>query len=289
MSSAAPTKREHRTNTLPSHKGVFDWLKPFVSTSVGMKATTAITGFLLTGFVIVHLIGNLKVFAGPDAINGYAKFLKDLGPGLWLARGALLAIFLVHLVLALTLAVRALAARPIRYQHPATIQATRASLTMPWTGLAILAFTAFHLAHYTFACVAQVQARSVITGKMKESNYLDLVDAHGRHDVYTMVVKGFENPYVSALYVLAMAILFVHLKHGVASAFQSLGLNTPRIQPFVRGLSLAVAALVTLGNVGIVAMVWAGQVPVDPVPMTRAGAEDIPTPLPPGPPAPKAP
>jgi succinate dehydrogenase cytochrome b subunit len=281
MSSAAPVQREETNNRTP-RPGLLTWLKPFVTSSVGMKATTAVTGFLLTGFVIVHLIGNLKVFGGPNAVNSYAKFLKDLGPLLWIFRGALLAVFLLHVVLALTLARRARLARPVRYQHPATIQATRASLTMQWTGLTILAFAAFHLAHFTFGWVQTVRAKSVITGKLKESNYLDLVDSQGRHDVYTMVVKGFENPYVCAIYLIAMALLFVHLKHGIGSAFQSLGLNTPRLQPFIRRLSLTLAALITLGNVGIVVLVWAGQVPVDPVPLTSAGAEDIPTPLPPG-------
>jgi succinate dehydrogenase / fumarate reductase cytochrome b subunit len=251
-----------------------------------MKATTAVTGFLLTGFVIVHLIGNLNVLAGPDAINGYAKFLKDLGPGLWIARGALLTVFALHVVLALTLAQRARDARPVRYQYPATIQATQASLTMPWTGLAILAFVVFHLAHYTFAWVATVPARSIITNQPRESNYLDLVDAHGRHDVYTMVVKGFENPWVSGIYVVAMLILFVHLKHGIGSVFQSLGLNTPRVQPFIRGLAVTLAFLLSFGNIALVGLVWAGQVPVDPAPLTKAGAEDLPTPLPPGAPKP---
>src|SRR5262245_39562972 len=148
MSSSVSTKRAFPANSLPSRKGVIDWLKPFVTTSVGMKATTAVTGFLLTGFVVVHLIGNLQVlpvFGGQDALNNYALSLKKLGPLLWVARGGLLTVFAVHIYLALTLAVRARRARPIRYQHPATIQARTASLTMPWTGLAILAFALFHL------------------------------------------------------------------------------------------------------------------------------------------------
>ena len=90
MSSTVPTKQLLRTNTLPAGKGVLNWLRPFVTTSVGMKATTAVTGILLTGFVIAHLIGNLQVLpamGGREAINAYAKFLKDLGPALWIARG----------------------------------------------------------------------------------------------------------------------------------------------------------------------------------------------------------
>src|SRR5262249_52517392 len=107
MSSLAPTKRDYPTNTLLSGKGVLDGLRPFVTSSVGMKVTTAITGVFLTGFVIVHLIGNLKAlpaFGGQEAINAYAKFLKDLGWLLWVARGGLLAVFALHVYLALTLA-----------------------------------------------------------------------------------------------------------------------------------------------------------------------------------------
>jgi succinate dehydrogenase / fumarate reductase cytochrome b subunit len=273
MSSAVPTKRQIRTNTLPSGKGIIDWLRPFFTTSVGMKATTAVTGALLTGFVIVHMIGNLKVLAGPESINSYAKALKDLGPLLWVARGGLFTVFLLHLVLALWLAKRSATARPIKYQCKARIQATRASLTMPWTGLAILAFVIFHLAHFTFGWVNTTAARSKITSQIVESNYLDLVDAQGRHDVYTMMVRGYENPYVSIAYVVAMVFLFIHLKHGIGSVFQSLGLNTRRIQPFLRWLSLLLASLIVIGNIAIVVLVWAGAVPVDPVAYTNAGAQ----------------
>ena len=264
MSTAAPSKRRLRTNTLPAGQGVLTWLKPFVTTSVGMKATTAVTGFLLTGFVIVHLIGNLQVLpvmGGRDAINSYARFLKDLGPMLWIARGGLLAVFALHVYLALTLAMRASAARPVPYHHPATIQASTSSLTMPWTGLAILAFVVFHLAHYTFGLVTTTEAVNPITNQKVEANYLSLVDPAGRHDVYSMVVAGFHNPVVSVLYVVAMGFLYVHLTHGIGSVFQTLGLNTPRTQPFVTGLSRTLALLLAGGNIAIVVLVWVGYVP----------------------------
>jgi succinate dehydrogenase cytochrome b subunit len=264
MSSAAPTKRDHPTNTLPSGKGVLDWLKPFVTSSVGMKVSTAVTGILLTGFVIVHLIGNLKVLpalGGQDSVNSYAEFLKDLGPLLWIARGLLLAVFGLHIYLGLTLAMRASAARPVRYKHPATIQASTSSVTMHWTGLAILAFVAFHLAHFTFGWVGTTEALDPTAGHMVQANYLALVDAKGRHDVYSMMVAGFRNPVVAGLYVVAMGFLYMHLSHGIGSALQSLGLNTPRLQPFVSGLSRALAFLVAAGNTWIVVAVQAGLVP----------------------------
>lgn len=263
MSSAAPTKTELQINTLPAGRGVLDWLRPFVTTSVGMKATTAVTGAMLTGFVIVHLIGNLQVlpaFGGRDAINGYAKSIKDLGPLIWIARGGLLTVFAVHIYLALTLAMRASAARPVAYQHPATIQANTASVTMPWTGLAILAFVVFHLAHYTFGWVGTTEAQTP-HGQKVQANYLSLVDPAGRHDVYSMVVAGYSNPVVSVLYIVAMVILYVHLSHGIGSVFQSLGLNTPRTQRFVTGLSQTLAVLLAGGNIAIVVAVWAGYVP----------------------------
>src|SRR4051812_45395458 len=204
MSSAAPTKRDYPTNTLPSGKGVLDWLKPFVTSSVGMKATTAVTGIFLTGFVIVHMVGNLKVlpaFGGQEAINGYARFLKDLGWLLWIARGGLLAVFVLHVYLALTLAMRAGAARPVPYQHPGTIQASTSSVTMHWTGLAVLAFAVFHLAHFTFGWIHTTPALDPVSRATVHANYLSLVDQQGRHDVYSMVVAGFRNPVISALYI----------------------------------------------------------------------------------------
>jgi succinate dehydrogenase / fumarate reductase, cytochrome b subunit len=263
MSSAAPSKKLLHTNTLPGGRGVLDWLKPFVTTSVGMKATTAVTGLLLTGFVVVHLIGNLQVLpvmGGREAINSYAQFLKDLGPVLWIARGALLTVFALHIYLALTLAMRASAARPVAYQHPATIQASTSSVTMPWTGLALLSFIVFHLAHFTFGWVTTTPAVTP-GGAPVEANYLALVDLAGRHDVYSMVVAGFKNPVVSVLYIVAMVFLYVHLSHGIGSVFQTLGLNTPRTQPFVTGLSRTLALVLAAGNIAIVVLVWTGQVP----------------------------
>jgi succinate dehydrogenase / fumarate reductase cytochrome b subunit len=142
---------------------------------------------------------------------------------------------------------------------------------MPYTGLVILAFAAFHIAHYTLGGFETVRARSIHTGKMVQSNYLDLVDAQGRHDVYSMVVMGFSDPIVSTIYVLAMLLLFVHLKHGIGSVFQTLGLNTPRLQPWVRRFGFLFAFLICFGNIALVSTIWLGQVPIDPSPRTTAG------------------
>lgn len=261
MSSSAPTKRLHATNTLSTRKGVLDWLRPFLTTTVGMKVTTGLTGAALTGFVIVHLIGNLKLFAGQEGINSYAHFLKDLGPFLWVARAGLLAIFGLHLYLAVTLSRRSMGARPIPYAYPATIQASVASRTMLWTGIVILLFVLFHLAHYTFGVVGTTKAYDLSTGSTVNANYLDLVDENGNHDVYSMVVAGFRQPLISVLYLLAQLALLVHLSHGIGSVFQTLGFNTPRTQPFVSIVSKSLAFLLVAGNIAIVVAVWAGYLP----------------------------
>ncbi|WP_020469563.1 succinate dehydrogenase cytochrome b subunit [Zavarzinella formosa] len=271
MSSTAPTKRSQPTNTLPSGKGVYDWVKPFLTTTVGMKVTTAITGTALTLFVIAHLIGNLKIYDGRDSLNAYAHFLKSLGPWLWVARIGLLVAFTLHLVFALYLKKRSSDARPVKYAYKQTVQASWASRTMPWTGLVILAFVLFHLAHFTLGMVGTTDARQEMARKIVQVGYMDLIDDKGRPDVYSMVVAGFSNNIVCVCYVIAQLLLMVHLSHGIASVFQTLGLNTPRIQPALKRLAWGIAILIAIGNIGIVASVrlsWLGD---SYVPITRVG------------------
>jgi succinate dehydrogenase / fumarate reductase cytochrome b subunit len=230
--------------------------RALLDSSVGAKVLVALTGLGLTGFVVFHMIGNLKVFQGRDAVNAYAAFLKhELGLLLWLARGGLLAIFVLHVGLAVRLKLRAAAARPVAYHYRRDVRATRASRSMIWTGVVVGLFTLFHLAHYTLGWVKQAE---VSPGVYR--NYLDLTDDRGRHDVYAMVVAGFSEPWLAALYVVAQAALFVHLLHGVQSTFQTLGLKSRRSGRAIWWLGFAVALTVLAGNLAIVVGVWAGLV-----------------------------
>ena len=238
-------------------RGAVPFLWAFLDSSVGAKVTVALTGLGLVTFTTFHTIGNLKVFSGPDAINGYASFLKhDLGALIWIARAGLLGIFALHLALAIRLSLRSRAARPVPYAHPGRVQATAASRTMIWSGAAVGLFVLFHLAHFTFAWV---HGAEVAPGKVV--NYLELRDAKGRHDVYSMIVAGFTTPWLAVLYIAAQVVLFLHLLHGVQSAFQTLGLKNSRFAPAIRVLGFAVAAAILVGNVGIVIGVWAGLAP----------------------------
>lgn len=250
MSSQAPTKKLTPTNTLPSRTGLLAWWKPLASSTVGSKLLVAVTGVMLTGFVVAHLIGNLKMFEGPDAINSYAVMLKSNPAILWGARLGLLTVFAIHLTVALRLKLRSNAARPVPYVCNNTIQASLPSRLMPLTGLMILGFVVFHIAHYTLGVVHTAGA----------SNYLSLHDSQGRHDVYRMVIAGFTTPWISVVYIVTQALLMIHLAHGIGSVFQTFGLNTQRTQKLFHCLSWTVASLIFLGNCAIVVAVWLGQV-----------------------------
>ncbi|MFL5327402.1 MAG: succinate dehydrogenase cytochrome b subunit [Gemmataceae bacterium] len=247
-------------NVSVDRTSVLEWVAPAVKSTVGSKFLVAITGLILVGFLLGHFAGNALVFKGRDAINTYARGLRDLGWLLWVARGGLLAAFIVHIYLGTTLTMRNWAARPERYQFQATMRATFASRTMLFSGLVILAFTIYHLAHYTFAVV-----QTAPDGR----NFHELVQrgwdpAHPtapRYDVYNMVVFGFSNVWISATYIIAQLILGLHLSHGIASTFQTLGWNSPKYWPMIRNIGWLVSAIIVLGNISIPVAVMAGWVP----------------------------
>lgn len=208
-----------------------------LSSSIGKKAVMAVTGILLAGFVIMHLAGNLLIFLGPQALNAYANKLQELGPLLWAARILLLGAAILHIVCAVTLALENKKARPIGYERKKDIQTTLAAKTMVFSGLMILAFVVYHLLHFTF----RVTHREI-------SNFKD---ALGHPDVYSMVVLSFKEPLISGFYLLAMSLLFLHLAHGIASSFQSLGLSDEKIMTKIQGVSRTLSFLVFLGYISI--------------------------------------
>lgn len=232
------------------------WADTYLTSTVGQKLIIALSGTGLVLFVLFHMLGNLKVLSGQESINAYAYFLKhDLGALLWIARAGLLGIFLLHLGLALRLKMRSSAARPVGYVNQRYAQANPAATTMAWTGIVIGAFVIFHLAHFTLGWVhnAPGEGNSWV-------NYLELKDELGRHDVYHMVIAGFTTWWISVIYIIAQVLLFVHLSHGIPSAFQTLGLQSRRFAAAIRCLGLTLAAVILIGNFAIVLAVWFGFV-----------------------------
>ena len=222
------------------------WLLRGLSSSVGTKQLMALTGVALLLFVLAHMLGNLQIFLGQEAYNAYAAKLKGLGPVLWVLRGGLLGVFLLHVGCALCLTRRNRAARPVPYAVQEPLASTYASRTMLMSGLVVAAFVVYHLLHFTLG--------------VTDPDAYHLVDAAGRHDVYSMFVLGFQQVPVALAYVGAMVLLGLHLAHGIPSLFQTVGWNAPRYRGLTTLVGRGLAALIVLGNVAMPLAVLFGAV-----------------------------
>jgi succinate dehydrogenase / fumarate reductase, cytochrome b subunit len=213
----------------------------FVRSSIGRKVVMATTGVILVGFVIAHMIGNLQVYIGPEAMNDYALWLRHVlhGAGLWIARAILLAAVILHIWAATSLTLSSRRARPVGYREQKWKESTYASRTMRWGGVIILLFVIYHILHMTTGTVHQ----SFIEG-----------------DVYHNFVAGFQVVPVSLFYIFAMLALGLHLKHGVWSMFQTLGVSHPRYIRAAHVLAWVVALVVVIGNISFPLAVLAGVV-----------------------------
>ena len=213
----------------------------FWASTVGKKIVMAVTGIILFGFVIGHLLGNLQVFEGPAKLNAYGAFLHSIGELLWPVRAVLLLCVTLHIVATVQLALRKKAARPIGYTRRKAIVSSYASRTMYWSGPIVLAFIIFHLAQLTAGWI--VPGAAFIEG-----------------DVYHNVVSGFQVWWVSAFYILAVSLLGLHLRHGLWSMFQTLGIHQPQHTVKLQRAAAAIALLITLGYISIPISILLGLV-----------------------------
>jgi len=210
----------------------------FCRSSVGRKMIVAVTGVILILFVIGHLLGNLQIYLGPEWINAYAQHLRDLGPLLWIIRAFLFASVVLHIYFTIQLAIENRRARPEAYRDRNYVKASWASRHMVVSGLVVLAFIVFHLLHFTGR-------------KFNPQFPLLKVDPLNRYDVFSMMVYGFQNVYVSAFYILGLFLLTLHLTHGSSSFFQSLGFNNERLTPKLAFGGRIFAWLTFIGYVSI--------------------------------------
>ena len=213
-------------------------IKSIFQSSLGKKYLMAISGFFLFLFVIAHLVGNLQVFLGPEAINRYGHFLQSNLELVWPARIALLALLLLHIWAATKVSLENKAARPVNYAVYQPKGSTYASRTMLMSGIIAFVFIIYHILHYT----AQVEYIN-LTGQ----NFLTFVDPEKRHDIFKMMVVGFSKGWVSAFYVLGVGLLCLHLSHGASSMFQSIGWKNDAYRPFLDKAARVVAWLIFLG------------------------------------------
>ncbi len=218
----------------------------FYRSAVGKKWVMAVTGILLIGFVVAHMIGNLKVFfplepSGVYEIDEYGHALRNLlypilprHVFLWIMRLGLIAAFALHVHAAVGLTAINHRARPLDYQGPRQyLVASYASRTMRWSGFIVLSYLAFHLADFTWG----IQPFAP--------------DGWARGDIHNNFLFTFSRPPVTAFYVLANLLLGTHLFHGAWSMFQSLGLNHPRFNLWRRWFAVGLATLITAGNISM--------------------------------------
>jgi succinate dehydrogenase / fumarate reductase cytochrome b subunit len=215
----------------------------FLASTIGRKLVMAVTGVVLFGFVVVHMIGNLQIYLGPEALDAYGAFLRHVlhGGGIWIARATLLLAVGLHIWAAWSLTLTSWSARKVGYLEVRHRESTYASRTMRWSGPILALFVVFHLLHFTIG--------SVTPGFRFED---------GR--VYHNVVAGFQVWPVSAFYILAMLALGYHMYHGVWSMTQTLGWAHPRYNRLRRAFAAVFTGLVVVGNISIPVAVLAGVV-----------------------------
>jgi succinate dehydrogenase cytochrome b subunit len=218
----------------------------YILTSLGSKVLVALSGLGLTGFVVFHMLGNLQVFQGPEALNTYAAFLREMPMLLWTARLGLLAIVGLHIGLAYRLAIHNRRARPVAYAVHEYRQASLASRTMALTGSLLILFIVFHLLHLTAGWV--------------DPSFPDRLDILGHRDVFGKVVHAFQNPLFVVIYLAGQVVLGLHLSHALSSSLQTLGMEHPILDRLFRGAGPFVALLVVVGNTAIVLAVAFGVV-----------------------------
>lgn len=220
----------------------------FWHTMIGKKVVMAATGVVLVGFVIGHMLGNLKIFSGPEEINAYSRFLREVGTPelaygqlLWLVRFVLLTCVALHITAAVQLSRMSWAARPVGYRVKRNVETTFAARVMRWSGLLLVAFIIFHLLHLTAGVVG-----------FRAGQFRHLA-------VFQNVLAAFAVWPVALFYIVAIGALCLHLDHGVWSLVQTLGWNTARNETRLRVASRVIAAVVFLGFVSVPVAVLAGR------------------------------
>ncbi len=221
----------------------------FWSTAIGKKVVMAVTGVIMVGFVLLHMLGNLKIFAGPDQINAYSRFLRTVGEpelgygdALWIVRIVLLSAVTLHIIAAVQLTRMSWKARPVGYQNRENVETSLGARTMRWGGLLLAIFIVFHILHFTLGAVG-----------FAPGQYEDL-------HVYQNVVAGFSVWPVAVFYIIAMAALCLHLDHGIWSLLQTLGWSTTRNAATLKAVSRIIAIVIFAGFISVPLGVMTGLV-----------------------------
>ena len=218
----------------------------FYAAPIGKKAVMAITGVMLVGYVVAHMLGNLQIYSpNHEQINSYAGFLHN--PNnlalLWGARTVLLLAVILHITAAVQLFLQNRAARPVAYMKKDDVPSSYAARTMIWSGPIVGLFVIFHVLHLTVGSVLPTR---------------DIGGNPLTPDVRYNVISGFQNYAVSGFYIFAMILLCMHLYHGVWSMFQSMGISHPRYTRKLKKGAAILAIAIAIGNCSIPIAVMIG-------------------------------
>jgi succinate dehydrogenase / fumarate reductase cytochrome b subunit len=227
------------TSTIPRGAAATSRASSFLASSIGRKVVMAVTGVVLVGYVVGHMLGNLQLYLGPEALNAYALKLREIPALLWGVRVLLLASVLLHIWAAASLTRTNMAARGIGYRERRNRESTYASRTMRWSGVILLLFVVYHLLHLTLGTV--------------HPSFV-----HG--DVYHNVVVGLRAGIAPFFYIVAMLALGLHMYHGVWSLMQTVGLSHPKYDRLRYAFAALVTAVVVLGNLSFPIAVMTGLV-----------------------------
>lgn len=230
-----------------SRPGSRFWFLDFYSTAIGKKAVMAVSGIILLGFVLLHMLGNLKVYDSAAHMNAYGEYLRTIGEPilphsglLWILRGGLILAFALHIHAAWSLTQINRRARPTPYHGPHDYAAANyAARTMRWSGVIVGLFLIYHLMDLTWG----VGGADFDRGRPYEN-----------------MVASLERWYVAIVYLVANLALGLHIFHGAWSMFQSMGWNNPRFNPWRKSFAIAFAAIIVVGNVSFPIAVLTGVV-----------------------------
>ena len=211
----------------------------FYESTIGKKAIMAVTGLILFGFLVVHMLGNLQVFIGREVMDHYAETLHGNPALLWTVRTILLISVALHIWASIQLFRIKKDARPVSYVKRTNVGSSWASRSMMLTGPIIAAFVVFHLLHLT-------------TGTI----HPQFVELHA----YENLVSGFLVVPFALVYIAAMILIGFHLSHGIWSMFQSMGMSHPRYTPLIKKFASVFSWILVAGFISVPVAVLTGVV-----------------------------
>lgn len=238
-----------------------------MNSTIGLKLAMATTGFVLVGFVVAHMVGNLQIYLGPTVFNDYAQMMQSTKL-VWVLRLIMLGAIAGHVASGARLTLRNAESRENEYEASLRSQTSSAAgKLMMHTGIILLIFILVHLGHFTLGLVQpeNFQFQEMLQGNLwvpvpEGFDTSTLAATELRHDAFAMFVRGFSSPAMALFYIICNCAVMFHLYHAVASMFATLGLSNRDTRGLFKLVGIKIAVLVLLGNISFPIAVQLGFV-----------------------------